>query len=274
MMTRPISRSSLRTGRDEVQIQRVPWSVLGPEFIRAWGYPRGERMPEHLEILGQTGSGKSYFERTILMQRAAARGSHIVVVATKPADATLAGTGWPIIDSWPPPYGKNQVIYWAKAKGIDSSAQVEQRKKVLDLLNKLWQPNANIVLALDEVAYLNDELHLRPQLTRYYRESRTLGITIVSSTQRPQGVPRYMHSEAGWSVFFAPKDEEDAERMAQVAGSKRIYTPILLTLNREKYEFLIVHNLTGAQYISWIDRKATAAPSTNGQKTNSEALRK
>lgn len=267
-MTNPLIRNGSRR-TDPPEIERVPWSILGPEFIRAWGYPRGERMPEQLEILGQNGSGKSYFERTVLQQRAAARGSHIVIVATKPADKTLAGMGWPIIDSWPPPYGQNQVIYWAKGKGIDNQAQAQQRAKVLDLLNKLWVPNSNIIIAFDEVAYLNDELRLRPQLTRYYREARALGITIVSSTQRPQGVPRYMHSEAGWSVFFAPKDEEDAERMAQVAGAKRIYTPILLTLNRPNYEFLIVHNLTGEKFISWIDGKpSVGAPKIGGTESH------
>jgi hypothetical protein len=164
------------------------------------------------------------------------------------------------------------VIYWAKAKGLDTAGMAQQRQKVLDLLNRLWVPKSNIILALDEVAYLNDELHLRSQLTRYYREGRALGITIVSSTQRPQGVPRYMHSEASWSVFFAPKDEEDAERMAQVAGSKREYTALLLTLNRRNYEFLIVHNLTGERVISWIDKAGGAATAKNGaQKVGSES---
>jgi hypothetical protein len=232
--------------------ERVDWRELGPHFLRSWGYPRGKRMPEHLEILGQTGSGKSFFERTILVERARLRGSHIVVVATKPADATLAGTGWPIITKWPPDYGKNQVIFWAKAKGLDRAGLAQQKARIADLLNRLWVPNSNIIVAFDEIAYLDSDLGLRTPLVRYYREGRALGITIVGSTQRPQGVPRYMHSESGWSVFFAPKDEEDAERMAQVAGSKRIYMPILMELNREKFEFFMVRNLTGENYISAI----------------------
>jgi hypothetical protein len=222
--------------------------------MRSWGYPRGERMPEHLEILGQTGSGKSYFERTILLERARVRGSHIVVVATKPADKTLAGMGWPIITSWPPNYKQNQVIFWARAKGLGRPALLAQKQKIADLLDKLWRPDSNIIVAFDEIAYLDSDLGLRTHLTRYYREGRALGITIVGSTQRPQGVPRYMHSESGWSIFFAPKDEDDAERMAQVAGSKRIYTPILMELDRSKYEFLMVRNLTGERYISAISR--------------------
>lgn len=233
---------------------RVPWEVLAPELYRTWGYPRGKRMAEHLEILGQTGSGKSYFEKTILMDRARLRGSHVVVIATKPADDTLASTGWPIIDRWPPSYGKNQVIFWAKG-GLSPEQQLRQKGKILDLLRKLWVPNSNRIVAFDEVAYLDADLGLRKQLVTYYREARTLGISLVGSTQRPQGVPRYMHSESAWSVFFAPKDEDDAERMAQVAGSKRLYMPILMDLNREKYEFLMVRNLTGEKVISHVSKK-------------------
>ena len=246
-------RAALTAAAGPVNVDRVPWSVLGPDFIRAWGYPRGKRQPEHLEILGQTGSGKSFFEKTVLQQRVAARGSHVVVIATKPADATLTSMGWPVITRWPPDYGKNQVIFWAKG-GLSKDSQEKQREAILDVLGRLWQPDSNRIVVFDEISYLAVDLGLKTELTTYFREARALGITIVSSTQRPQGVPRWMHSEASWTVCFAPKDEEDAERMAQVLGGKKTYMPILQTLNRARYEFLIVHGLTGEFVISWIDR--------------------
>lgn len=241
------------------EIECVPWSVLGPEFIRQWGVPRGKVMPEHLEILGQSGSGKSFFEMYVLLDRARRRGSHIVVVATKPADKTLLDTGWPIIHDWPPSDPRETChIFWVPAPGVGKAAQEEQARKIYELLSKLWHPDANIVIVIDEIAYLVVDLNstaypLKTVLTKYYREGRALGITMVASTQRPQGVPRQMHSESGWTVCFAPKDEEDAERMAQILGGKRTYIPILKLLNRQRFEFLIVHNLTGKKYISWID---------------------
>lgn len=241
---------------------RVDWAELGPEFFSAWGYPRGEFMPEHIEILGQTGSGKSFFEKTILMERARLRGSRIVVIATKPADATLTSTGWPVVQSWPPGQGwtKNrrryeQVIFWAKAKGLSKAARTRQAFLIEELLEMLWIPDSNIIVVFDEIAYVEKELGLRTHVERYFREARGLGITVVATTQRPQGVTRYMHSESAWSVFFAPKDEEDAERMAQVAGNKLYYRGVLAELNRSKYEFLLVHNLSGESYISSLPRK-------------------
>lgn len=227
-------------------------------------------MPEHLEIMGQNGSGKSYFERVVLQMRVAARQSHVVLIATKPADATLAGMGWPIIEKWPPDYGKNQVIFWAKSKGLSKASQVEQKRKILDVLDRLWTADSNRIVVFDEIAYLATDLGLRTELTTYYREARALGITIVASTQRPQGVPRWMHSESAWSVFFAPKDAADAERMAEVAGSKRDYMPILQSLDRAKYEFLLVRGLTGEMYISHITTPAKpkkSAPTSNNRAT-------
>jgi hypothetical protein len=258
------STTSIQTGPasnpQTVAVQRVPWSLLGPEFIAAWGEPRGEKEPEHLEILGQTGSGKSYFENFILRQRQMARGSHIIVIATKAADKTLHLTGWPVVQSYPPQDRRETAcVFWVPSAGLAVAGQRAQAQKIYDLLVQLWHPEANIIVAFDEIAYLCDDLNfppdipLRAAVAKYLREGRSLGITVVASTQRPQGVPRQMHSEVGWTVCFAPKDEEDAERMAQVLGGKRTYVPILKTLNRERFEFLIVHGLDNKMFISWID---------------------
>lgn len=213
-------------------------------------------MPEHLEILGPTGSGKSYFERTILTERARLRGSHIVVICTKPADETLRALGWPVVTSWPPGYKKPQVLFWVKGRGLGEERKVAQRAAISDLMSKLWKKDSNIIVAFDEIAYVEQELGLRTHVSTFYREGRGLGITLVASTQRPQGVSRYIHSESTWSVFFAPKDEEDAERMAQVAGNKKYYKPVLMDLDRSQREFLLVHNLTNKRYISSIPPQA------------------
>lgn len=261
-MTSPASTSTAPASDvDTVErVDRVPWSVLGPDFIATWGHARGKAMPEHLEILGQSGSGKSYFETCILLQRQRARGSHIVVVATKAADETLISTGWPVVDQYPPQDRRETaVIYWPQAAGLTQEGKKQQAAKIQELLQKLWRPNANVIVVFDEIAYLCTELNFPPEipmktiLSTYFREGRALGITVVASTQRPQGVIRQMHSEAGWTVCFAPKDEEDAKRMAQVLGGEKTYMPILKTLNRKRYEFLIVHGITKNRYISWID---------------------
>lgn len=237
--------------------QRIPWSQLGPSFIHSWGYPERNgkrlRMPEHVEVLGQNGSGKTYWMLTVLKERARVRRSDIVFIFTKADDDTVTALGWPVITSWPPDYKDRQVIFHAKGFGLSKEGKARQKAKLIDLLSKLWRPKANVIVVFDEIAYVSIDLDMRTELTTYYREGRALGITIMAGTQRAQGVTRYMHSESAWTVAFAPKDEADAERMAEVLGSKRIYKPILMTLDRTKFEFLIVHNSTGKMYISWID---------------------
>lgn len=269
-MTRPTSPpTSIPSGPDPDRPagpERVPWSILGPDFIATWGRPRGKPMPEHLEILGQSGSGKSYFELCVLLQRQRARKAHIVVLATKPADETVTATGWPVITRWPPDDARETAhIFWPPAGGLSVEATKKQAAAHHKLLSQIWRPGANIIVVFDEIAdfctdlnFPADDIPMRNTITRYYREARALGITIVASTQRPQGVVRQVHSESSWTVCFAPKDEEDAERMAQVLGGKKTYMPILNSLDRENYEFLIVHGLTGQMYVSWIDHPLPA----------------
>ena len=93
-MTSTLSRPRLSSEHeDEPAIERVPWSVIGPEFIAVWGQPRGKVMPEHLEILGPTGSGKSYLLVDILKERARRRKSAIIYIVTKQADDTVESAG-------------------------------------------------------------------------------------------------------------------------------------------------------------------------------------
>lgn len=267
----PVTEGRL-TAAGRLYPDRIPWEVLGPDFLDAWGRPNGVWSPEHMEILGQTGCGKSYFERHILEARAKLRGSHIVVLLTKPADKTILAMDWPIITSWPPSQWKKenaQVVYHAKSGGLGKAAIERQRAAVEDLLDQLWHPDSNVILAVDEIAYVEQELGLRTHMTTYMREGRTLGITVVASTQRPAGVSRAVHSESSWAVAFAPKDEDDAERVGQILGDKKHYKDVLTDLDREKREFLLVHNLTREAYISHIPgpkKKAAASPRTDVRK--------
>ena len=241
--------------------QRVDWAELGADFLDAWGRPNGDFQPEHIEILGPTGSGKSYFEKHILQERAKLRGSHVVILLTKPADKTIKSMDWPVVTTWPPSQWKKenaQVIYHARSGGLGRAALARQQEKVIELLDGLWHEDANVILAVDEIAYVEQELGLRTHMTTYMREGRTLGITVVASTQRPAGVSRAVHSESAWCVFFAPKDEDDAERMAQIAGDKKHYREVLQDLDREKREFLLIHNLTREAYISHIPPQGPA----------------
>ena len=259
-------------------IERVPWKDLGPEFIRRWGRPGGRFDPEHLTVHGKSGGGKTYFVATVLKMRADMKDSHIVALATKRADQTLSNWGWPIINTWPPDYGQNQVIYWARAKGISAEHRIPQRAKVKALLDSLWQPGSNRVLYIDELTYVERDLRLGTELSTFYREGRANGITLVASIQRPAGVTRLAHSEAGWTVAFPPKDADDRKRVAEILGDRAQYQYVLNDLDRTKHEFLIRHDRSGETYISHLpapsvarrDRRKVSAPVGYGVTSRAE----
>lgn len=248
----PTALSTRRTFRQNAEqlVPRVPWEELGPQFIESWGWPGGKYEPEHLTVYGRSGSGKTYFVAYVLDQRARLRGSHVTMVATKRADATLTRLGWPIVTSWPPGYGQTSVIFWAKARGISAVHLIPQRKKVKDLMDTLWRPNANMVVYWDELTYIEQDLRLKREIATFYREGRTHGITNVATMQRPAYVSRLAHSEAGWTVAFPPKDMDDRKRIAEVLGDRALYMEILPTLDQTRHEFVIKHERTGNVYIS------------------------
>lgn len=213
-------------------------------------------MPEHLEILGPNGSGKTYFQDQVLMERARVRGTNIVLLSTKADDATLKqlrypdGKPWKTITKWPPPYGIEQVIYAARMSGFSAAARAKQRASIVDLFNHVYVPKTNRILVLDEIGYLQQELRLGTTLNTMFREGRALGLTLVTNTQRPVGTTRYMHSESPWKVAFHPADEDDAKRVAEILGSRRRFLPILMSLDATKFEFLMLYSKTGQCYIS------------------------
>lgn len=212
-----------------------------------------------MSVYGPSGSGKTHFVAYVLTERARLRGTHEVMVATKRADKTLTGAGWPIVKSWPPPYGKNQVIWWARG-GLGEDDQDQQRERIQRLMRALWEPDSNRVVAWDELPYVCGDLGLRRPIATFYREGRALGLSNVAAMQRPSDVPRYVHSEVSWTVAFRPKDQDDRDRVAEIFGNRVFYRDVLEGLDRERREFLIKRELTGEAFISSLPGKIPALP--------------
>lgn len=212
-------------------------------------------MPEHLEILGPTGSGKSFLLVDIIKERVRRRGSAVIYIATKQADKTIRSLGWPIATNWREVRRHDQVVYWPRTKAIGKERKEFQAAKIEELCGRVWQPNANTVMVFDEFAYIETlSPELREILRMMLREGRSHGITDVAGKQRVQGTQRDMHSETDWKITFQMNDHDDNERVAELFGPRREYVPIIESLSRERHEFLLQHKMTGTQYISWVDR--------------------
>ena len=235
---------------------RVPYSVIRQDFIGTWGYAGGKFEPEHLEILGPSGTGKTYFEATALRDRVAARNSAVVFIATKPLDETILMLGWPIVDTYKAirEDRNRQCIYWPQTNLVGEERDKYLESKFYDLLARLWAAKAKIIVAFDEIGEVERlSQRLKKLIHQLWTQARSVGITLVAMKQRPQGVQRDMHSESGWLAAFRPKDEDDGIRVAQVMGSRRIWLPILMSLNRAKRELVLQHVVSGEAVITWVD---------------------
>lgn len=243
----------------------MPWSELGPTFIEEWGRPRGKNEPEHVQILGPSGSGKGVFLRDILLERARRRQSHIVFIATKPADKTTTSMGWPVVDDYRGVLQYPQVIYWPHTNKIGQARKDYLREKVMDLLARMWHPDSNTVVVWDELARAEK---LGPDVKEtaemYFTEGRALGITNVYGKQRTQGVGRDATGNTDWKITFRMSDLADSERTAELFGPKKTFVPVIQSLDRERFEFLIQHKLDLQTYISWVDKPVKAPDRQTG----------
>lgn len=246
--------STVVQGNDTDYVPREPWSKIWPSFMTAWGYPDGTFDPEHVEILGPSGSGKTYFEATILQQRVRLRNSAVIFVATKPVDATIMKLGWPIVSRWRDVTKHRQVIFWPQTKAVGADRQAYLEARIYELLARLWSAKTKVIVAFDEIATVEKlSPRLKAMIEMYWREARSVGITVVAMKQRGQGVGRDMHSEAAWIAAFKPKHEDDGKYVGSVMGSWRAWLPVLQSLDRDRHEFVLLHSVTGEAVISWVD---------------------
>lgn len=237
-------------------IPRIPWSELGPDFISKWGRanPRNPQ-PEHLEYLGTTGSGKTFFLTQILAEMVRRRKSSVIFIATKEADETVSKMGWPIVSSWEEVQRHPQCIFWPRSSLKGKAYRDHQAAAIEDLLDNLWTPNANTIVVFDEIGYLESlSTDLKSTIQKYLREGRSHGITCVMGKQRGQGAGMEMHGQTDWKIAFKVNKQSDMEYVSGILGDEKQWVPIIKSLNRAKHEFIIVSMVHERAAISWIDK--------------------
>jgi hypothetical protein len=248
--------------------EAVPWSELGPSFMAVWGRPE----PEHMEITGQTGSGKSYLLATLLQERALYRGTAEILVVTKQGDRTLERLGWPVAGEWAEVRRWRQAVFWPRTTATGGARQRYHEKQIYDLLTRLWQPDANVLVAFDEIGYVEGlSARLRAEIRMWWREARSNGITIVAMKQRPIGVVRDQHSETRWKCVFPPADRGDLDRFAELLGAPRDWAPVLDSLDQQQHQFVIRNSATREAYVSWVDYELEPVPAQAAQQPAASA---
>lgn len=264
--TRPNSQSGQDWRQDHTFTypERVPWSILGPQFALAFGNADpADPQPEHIEIIGQNGSGKTHLAGKIYQERAYVTARPSIIIAHKPVDPTLLKIGFPVVNGWDQLVqhvndGHQNLIFWPQTRAMGNARKRWYDLKISDLLDRLWasatpKTPGDTDIAVDDWGFAEQLAETSGRLEQFLREGRAPGFSVGALKQRPQGSTRLMSSETQWTAGFRPKDDSDLERWAQLFGSRRDWMPVFRDVRRDRREFVLKHSVTGRAFISWVD---------------------
>lgn len=224
----------LRLARIATEAPRVPWDVfLSQHFDWETG--------EHVALLGPTGQGK-----TTLMNRILPLRKFVTVFATKPEDDSmewLIRQGYYPMRRWqsldPKEYPKR--VLWPDATRLDSrKIQYDTFKYALEKIfrERRW------TVAVDELWYICNMLKLNTEIKLYLLQARSLGISLVSATQRPAWVPVEVYDQSTHMFFWRDNDEPNLKRISGTAFRSAELVRFLVA-NLDKHQVLYHNTRTG-----------------------------
>lgn len=180
---------------------------------------------QHMFIAGPTGSGKS--EMALALTDYDRPNMHVVNFVTKPTDDTFGGdrvSRWDRIEEWDPKRGKpgpfmDRVLLWPKPLPTMRETQNRQRVVFHDALNSIFR-TGNRRVVIDELHYMSDPsfLGLSSDIAAMHHFGRSLGITMISLTQRPAWVPKIIYSSVDHAYIARTTDREDLKRLSDFGG--------------------------------------------------------
>lgn len=210
---------TVRTGRGVEQLTippALPWDDVYDYLARNW------KVGQHMALIGKNGSGKTTFAREALMLR-----DWVVVLATKVRDKDLyeefGRLGYVVKHEWSPHDTEdNRVIFAPPLPSPDLAGRKVQAEAFRKVLLQLFQlRHGNWTVYADEIAYITNDLGLKTEWDTLELQGRALGLTLVSSTQRPRRVPVSVFSEAYWFGFWRMPRAEDRVTASELVGEQQ-----------------------------------------------------
>lgn len=219
---------------------RVPWS----EFMASFEWKQGQ----HVTILGTNGGGKSTIMRAILPMR-----RYRAVFACKPKDPLITGLGregYEIIRQWPPNPHVERCVFWPRIEKMSDAAS--QRQAFYDAFYSIYQ-SGGWTIAMDEAAYLARTLRLDSVLKFFYEQARTLGVSLITLSQRPKEIPLLAYSQAKHLFLLRETDANNIKRLSEISGvNAQAVKEIVQTL--PEYDTLYVSSRTGEMRITRVEK--------------------
>lgn len=179
------------------EVPRLGWDEFAASFRWAQG--------EHIGIVAPTGAGKT----TLVLALAPLR-KWVTIVATKPQDTTLDALArsreWEVIRAWPPTPTRRRVILWPRQVDLVRTAEV--RGAVVDGLRAIYKVGSWAVV-LDDLQALTDTIRIGAEVRHLLLNARSMGVSVVGSTQRPRWVPRELWTQASHLFIGRTQDRDD-----------------------------------------------------------------
>jgi hypothetical protein len=227
------------------------------EFLdEVWEYRAGE----HVSILGPTEAGKTTLGYQLLGRTTTPTLPGVVFVM-KPEDDTVERftkelrykrtSVWPpkgsIWESKKPPgwtlwpnhdltdfdkTNMNMYVQFRKAFiGIYGHQKRQKGKRTGDKLE-------GMIAFADELAGLDDELGMEPEIKMMYSRGRSMRAGIWGATQRPVDVPKLAYSSAHHLFLAHDPDESDRKRFGEIGGGVDPKLVDAITLRLPQYWWL------------------------------------
>lgn len=156
--------------------------------------PAKWKQGEHVIIIGDTGSGKTYLESKILALR-----THVIVVRTKPDDIKFPGFHKvPKISK----IGSQRFGYGGErlTKFLLTPKYEEHGIEISRVFEKVWK-EGGWAIAIDETYYVT-QLKLERQINKLLTQGRSKHISVICGMQRPAWISRFAMSQATHAFIF------------------------------------------------------------------------
>lgn len=214
------------------------------EFLNSMKWKQGE----HVALIGPTGLGKTTLSLDLMAKR-----KFCCIIGTKPRDNTLAkfaqDNDYRIVKEFPSYFDERlhkRLLLWPKLTSMEK--QRYQRQAIGHALQTMFKQGGWAINA-DEVSYLNNDLRLEPLLKLIWQQGRSIGLSLVATTQRPVNVPLFMYDQSTHLFFFRDNDEANLRRIGGIGwlNARQIRETVAKI---PKHYFLYVNTRDGRMIVS------------------------
>lgn len=199
---------------------------------------------QHVAIMGRTGRGKTMLARDLLTCR-----TYVCALAIKRDDDTLstfpaAGYKMMVNKKWPPPYGTNRVLYWARPKNLSDTAH--PRAQIQTILDDVYQHGGWTVL-YDDIAHIAKGLGFAKTISVLFNQARSSHSSQVAAMTQPssvtQAIPSEVWRQVRFHLVFYYRVGRDLDVISDITGYKPTQIKRWMSMLRP-YDFLCFDDLT------------------------------